>query len=477
MMRYTFWTVLLLALLGTCTSPPSLYAQQDVRKGTHLFRQTLHQFKLRPLKSLDELAGSEESKLLIVFGETDVLDNLDKFDLRGWIIRGGAALIATDREARGPAFKSLGVRIRPERVHLEVDSDRAYKGSESCQLVEPLREGRELFGQLKRVATNHAGFISDNNRDLRDFARFPSGSFVPGVARGYIRFAVGGNLKKGRVLILSDHSVFINTMMFQDDNDNVDFAYNCIDWLTNSGKRTQVLFFDERKVQTEFKLPFNPPPPPKLPPPEELIGSLNKGLAGVEEENGFNRALNELPGGGSLPLQTLGIILTIALVGFALSRLVQARQRFEPGVPHLSSGLTMLVPSVEVLDQRHRALLRHGNFWELARLQARQSWEAVLGSAPGSGLGAAVAQRHPPIQVRASGRRGRKLRRLAQRLWSVAYGVKPTWISARRWRRTENDISMLRAAFADGSLGPAILDNQTSQRSDGLSPKPRGNPS
>jgi hypothetical protein len=76
-------------------------------------------------------------------------------------------------------------------------------------------------------------------------AVFPRGSWARGqpfaVDFPHLWFAAGGDWgeKGGRILILADHSVFINDMMTPDDNDNLEFASNCLEWLTDGGKRSR----------------------------------------------------------------------------------------------------------------------------------------------------------------------------------------------------------------------------------------------
>jgi hypothetical protein len=470
MNRSACLSVWILALIGVHASVATGLAQDDFRtlaQGTHLFRRTLS--KLRPLQKIEDLAGSEEKKLLVVLGETQVLDT-PGFDLDDWVRRGGAVLIATDRDTSCQALEAFGLQVLGVRVRVNADADFAYKRNPYCVLVELTNNpaSKAIFHNPSRIATNFAGIITVTRTptlpSLKYLLRFPAAVSLERNGKAlerrrqmqFMHFAAGGPWEKGRFLLLSDHSVFINSMMAQDDNDNIDFAYDCIEWLTDSGKRTEALFYEEGKVQTRFDLDLKMPPPPNIPPPEELIAVLNKGLAGIEEENGFNRALREIAGGTNVPLQVVGLVLTIAAAGFVFSRLVHARQRFEPGVPHLASSAPPWMPAVEILDQRQRAILRQGNFWEPARLQARQEWDLILGAsrAPARGARALAPAPTPPVTIRGHWWERHSLQRLTGRLWRLAYGSEPVWISARRWRRVERDLRTLRQAFAAGKVHP-----------------------
>src|SRR5581483_8121704 len=102
----------------------------------------------------------------------------------------------------------------------------AYRGSPECIIIQPAPlTGLILLRGLDRVATNRPGYLVLGNRPpgLMPMARFPGDRDL--------LFAAGRICgDDGRILVLADHSVFINEMMMQRDNDNVYFAYNCIEW-------------------------------------------------------------------------------------------------------------------------------------------------------------------------------------------------------------------------------------------------------
>ena len=66
----------------------------------------------------------------------------------------------------------------------------------------------------------------------------------------------------GRVLVLADHSIFINEMMLPSDNGNVEFTYNCLEWLRGDPKdgRNQVLFVEDGTINSRFEVPLKEVP-------------------------------------------------------------------------------------------------------------------------------------------------------------------------------------------------------------------------
>src|SRR5262249_20939689 len=144
------------------------------------------------------------------------------------------------------------------------------------------------------------------------YYRFGDPERLPGnTPSAGLLFAAGGDWGKGRVLVLADHSVFINEMMLQTDNDNISFTCNCMEWLRD-GRRDRVLFIEEGTITANFNVPVIEPP---LPPPGPWINQL---VQGMEDENLFNRAILRRVTPGqifrALLLALTGLLLLYGLV-------------------------------------------------------------------------------------------------------------------------------------------------------------------
>jgi hypothetical protein len=440
----------LLALACLLTAAPAAPAQQErlpIEEGTHLFRRVLHDLGLEPLENLEQLTDAPENKLLIILGETDVLDRLPE-PLEEFVNRGGALLLATDRETVTPALRPFGVSVAGSLVSINPLSKFAYLGAKDCIIIQGQDAGVPFFeGGLNRVATNRPGYLRKRTRELQTLAKFPDEAFVPGnLARVPLLFAIGGDWNQGRVLFLSDHSVFINAMLWQPDNQNLDFTYNCVAWLSQ-GKRTQVLFVEEGNIQKQFDIPLQEAPPPPLPAPETIVQAVNEAMYGMEQENRFNQfiytAFSRI--NPDQVLKGLIIVATLGLAVYGLARLGQLKHHWEPGTPLFEAGLIQLVPSVHVLAQRHRAMMREGNFWEAGQALTRQAFASVLGPE-------AFADERPPLQTSGSWRQRLRLRRRVKRLWRLATGSKPRPISTAQLAYLREEVAALNAALADGSL-------------------------
>jgi hypothetical protein len=423
--------------------------------GSHLFRRIVNDAinlqpdsnNLQALESLDQLSEQPENTLLIVLGKTDVLDRLP-FLLDDFLRLGGAALIATDRDADQEALKSLGVSVIGKPVQIDPNSEYAWLGFADCIYVQSRDAGQPVFKRLKKVTTNIAGHLRLKRDGLPVWAAFPSASTVEGRPAPFLqsfRFAAGGAWDKGRVLVLSDHSVFINAMLWQEGIDNLAFTYNCINWLTEAGKRNRVLFIEEGTPQTRFDIPLKELP---LPPVEAIVRAVNTGLRGMEEENRLNILIHEAVGRINYRpfMRTLLALSVLAIGVIGLIWLSLAKHHWEAGTPVLESGLAQLVPSVHVVDQRHRMMLREGNFWEVARDMARQGLEPIFG-APLQGQPTL-----PNMRISGNWQQAWRLRRQVKRLWRLAYADAPRRMTAKKLTRLRAEIDAVKTAFANGSL-------------------------
>src|SRR5262249_7474699 len=133
----------------------------------------------------------------------------------------------------------------------DVAEDAVYQGVSDCLVVEPREGGPPLFwapqgNRPLRVATNRPSFLYPTRRGplpegAAVLAEFPRGCYY-GRNLGYLQkgaptnpFAAAATHGKGRLLLLADHSIFINDMMQQEDNQNVEFAATALNWLKAGG--------------------------------------------------------------------------------------------------------------------------------------------------------------------------------------------------------------------------------------------------
>lgn len=374
----------LLALAAPGAADSGALASVSYGQRTDAFRRLLFEFQFKPLKRFDELEMNPSESLLIVLGDPRCLSRSTfPQGLRSFVERGGAVLIATDRETVGEAGDILdqlaGVTVTGETLICRNPNPKVlYDGSEYCPFVEPLADAlapnrsTNILGVLAtvvgvgsrpalfrnphptepdlRVATNAPSRLRRNARGwwwpsgIYRLAELPNECeierrmmFRP-ASQEHLLFAVGGSVGKGRVLVLADHSVFINRMVLPRDNGNLEFAANCLHWLRGgvstptealraingpqtleqlTGQRNKVLFWDDGLIRTDLEVPLKRVPlKSALPPEPVIVAALDKTLANLEDDDYFNRKLLEnmedASGGRQSLLRNVVYLLTLA---------------------------------------------------------------------------------------------------------------------------------------------------------------------
>lgn len=285
-------------------------------------------------------------------------------------------------------------------------------------------------------------------------------------------FAVGGEVGKGRVLILADHSIFINRMILPRDNGNLEFAANCLHWLRGgvstplealkaannnpaslqqlAGPRDKLLFWDDGTIRSDFKVPLKTKPmKPSLASEPAIVAAVDKTLARLEDNDFYNRqildGIDSLPGGFPRVLRSAVYLLTLAAFLFLGYRFLwRSRYRPEATVPMLAETVGGQEPTLSVLDQRRRALLHSGNVWEIAHRLAREYFESA--NVP-------LTQTAPRVEMKDGSLRQRwRLNRRVARLWKLARGDAPIFISPAALQRWLRELEEVKTALRDGMI-------------------------
>ncbi len=456
-----------------------------MREGTHVFRRMLFDKQFTGVGSFAELKDRPHETILIVLGDLRCLREVPG-GLRSFVERGGAVLLASDRavneathaDVSQQLLATAGATINDGTVIcLNGEPRRRYQGHDFCPFVFPVAGGGpNLFvvpgeGEpLPRgVATNLPSFLRPRQRlpgRVQPLAILPDLCAIdPGrdrrkaeglhLFRVPLLFAVGGDLEKGRVLLLADHSLFINQMMLPSDNNNVEFTDNCLNYLSGEGRqRKRVLFVEDGLPRTDFDVPLKSL---KLP-VREVLGQLwanrqkvavaiDKEIARREANDEHNtRLLAWLARRGLAPadLARVAVLVgSVLLLLYGAYRIVtRGRYRRDTAVPLMAQAVGMNLSAGALQEQRHQALLRAGNLYDSARQIARQ-WFGNGGLPPGP---------LPRIVVQGGWWQRRRVRRLIERLWALAYGAAPVAVSAGAYKRLLADLEDLGEEVASGKL-------------------------
>jgi hypothetical protein len=471
--------------LAALAAPPVARAQDAKRafaEGSHVFRRILFDADCSPLKEFRELADDPAHSILIVLGDTHCLARLP-LGVDAFVHRGGAVLLASDRRIADAGIEEqilavAGVSFtgqtnnagQPRRTERS-----CYHGLPYCPYVVPdlviSRIASQLFpdphGGDRLVATNVPGALA-RPRNLRPLpgsgsvevlAHLPPGfGFLSAFAwpgtRETTLFAVGGDVGDGRVLVLADHSVFINEMMLPDDNGNVEFTTNAVNWLRGEGRRNKVLFVEDGRIRDSFEVPLKYETLPldkaaaaALAWTDQQLERLNRRLGEPGGQAGTDGFLQQWLANRKVPMDYFGdvlvISLTVTLLLYGCYRIgVKGRYRPDLTVPLLARAVQQQAPQRPLMGQRQEALVQSGNLWETAREMARQCFAPM----------APPAATPPRVEAAGGWWQRRRTRARVRRLWRLAHSDRPVRVPPRRLKTLLAEIERLKGELRDGTV-------------------------
>jgi hypothetical protein len=407
--------------------------------GTHVLRAILNQQLGDKLEAITPSQIFEDPKhtLIIIFGSPTWPQGKPSSGKGNFIQGGGAVLLATDQITTENWVGSIfGATVDGNFLQTNQVADQ-YDGLADCVLVKKpwAQSDAPIFKGVGQIATNKPSFLNMNpSSQLKPLAYFPLSAHNPDAPsprenedlrrRSRLVFAVGGDKGNGRVLLLADHSVFINQMLLpraawahppdmgiDDDRrffapeahepnepgrgpqaaelikhpaieteaDNFLFACNCVEWVTDKGNRNRVLFIEDGKVISDYRVSLKKPPPPRMPTPQQLLDFGDQAIDGLEKEDFFNRQailLENLLGEHRDVLVPLFILAAtfLFLLMTAIRLWLGSGEAVRAVAPSRLHGSTARA-------SRSKAILQEGKYWEAAQFLAAQLAAAVPRSA------------------------------------------------------------------------------------------------
>jgi hypothetical protein len=397
---------------------------------------------------------------------------------------GGAVLLATDQglvplwdfnsfaNSRGLAFDGQPV--------IAFDDAPRYRGLESCPFLIPLTpedvpgadlDGAEIwkvFRGLDRVAANRGTFLRVprfNNEFRYPLARYHKDCVI---GQNFNRragdaawFAVGGEavfpkVNPYRLLVLGDHSVFINQMFVDADLDNRDLDYRVVEYLKDPKgvNRKYCIFIENGRTLTRFDEAAYALQPPTVIPPfsvdkSKLIDIGNKLIDNMQSNDVLNRMI--FRGDADQQDRQLRRLVAVLLVMASaymtyqlLHRMMKVRHPLDAPLPPVTGRPTTPDPAnpAGIFDRRQRELLRRDNVYEPVRDILRDMF-AAAGAPPD------VGPKLPKVVVVDTVRKPETLQKALADLWKIAHGP-PKRLTVKRWGDLEPLFVRARRAFDDG---------------------------
>ena len=421
---------LLLLLPGVAFSQEPLEKKFQVTvpyDGPEIFARLLDHAGLKPIPSLAELETEipADKTILVVFGNPKPLFEMEKQagGIGGFLRRGGAVLLATEREIRLSDIPSLAwPRVRVEFGDF-INNSQNFQGRPQCPTIEPLdfvQPAHPVLKDLtKSVATNCPGAIVVNPTVLQTLANLPRGTVPERVGRRVDIFAIGeaallrypylavSKRPEERILLVAGHGVFMNCMTVRDDIDNRRLALNAIQWLKDDS-RTHVLLLHESEPVTTFKMPLAGPPRPPIP----SIEAVNRIIDAIQNEGILQKLIDQTIGPerivrGAILLATFGLLL------YGMKKFFQSRRTLEAAPAVVGTPASEGRPLVK---QQMRELAARGRFGDPAQALARDWFRtyAKLDFTPGQPLPDLSFEIDAPRAQR------KKLAKHIESLWQLA---------------------------------------------------------
>ena len=283
--------------------------QPEWQFGFQLFHLLLEQKGLYSVADFRESMDRRPRQTAIVLmGDlnrvpTDLRSRLQKF-----LDSGGVVLAASDETS---FFKSLFlISDGPFAVQNE---EFAYQGFRDCPVVDEFRPGTPILDGINSLVANRTGVISrmdDRFGNWSIVARLPD--LVDQRSRRQPQATLIAEWKSrarggGRLLLMADHSVLINGMLWH--GDNAKLAVNIADWLSTGDRKEVAFIVDGEPAKAMLALPpelsDDLPPLEDLPtptlkdllnlPPEVLLKFANRFAAGMEDADVMNELLANQP--------------------------------------------------------------------------------------------------------------------------------------------------------------------------------------
>jgi hypothetical protein len=472
---------LLVAILFATMAPAQPPADSGpVDEQTRIFRRSLFLLKFKPLKSFDEL---DKDSILVLLGDTHRLMEVPG-GLNRFLQQGGAALIASDKPMdagpRQQLHTSTGVVITGYTCSSNQDNLPVfYKGIPECPWMVS-NDSRFMrhpnTGETLVVATNVPSTLEKDalgrpRFTAREFAWLPNLRFTGVPPERLIGgpherkvisalFGVADDVGSGRVIVLADHSIFIDEMMRPRDNNNVEFTANCMNYLRDGDHRTKVLFVEDGAIQSNFEVSTKRKGSPDvLEKTNKVLEELDKKLGEAEESDAWNRKLMDFltwlfDNEGRHPSTALRratiavlIVATLMLLLYGCYRLgVASLFRREVGVPAVARAVRGQTPNASLIEQRHTNMLEAGNVGEAGRQLIRDAFEAA-------GVAAPAPYREPAVKVPGAWWwRRRNWQQRVCRLWRLAFRERPRPLAPREVRPLLAELEELKAALKNGTV-------------------------
>jgi hypothetical protein len=321
--------------------------QPEWQFGFQLFHLLLEQKGMYSVSDFQESMDKRPTQTAVVLlGDLRKLPTNLHSRVERFLARGGVVLVASDETAF--IRRLFLIRQGP----FEVRSDEfAFQGFRDCPIVTDLRSGAPVLDGVNSLVANRCGQIAimdDRLGNWQTLAQLPvvvgggagRRAETPLIAEFQSRYRRGG-----RLMLMADHSILINGMLWHGDNARL--AVNLADWLSEGDRKEVVFVVDGEPLDAMLALPSTLPedlpsleelPTPTLEdlaslPKETLLKFANRFVAGMEDADVMNELLANQPAELETPLYRQMLYIAVGILAGFYTLRAMGRSGQRPAMP------------------------------------------------------------------------------------------------------------------------------------------------
>ena len=280
---------------------PSDRTEESWHFGFDLLQMLLEDRGLQVSGDIEEALGSPKQSVIVITGLQPAISNNDWGRLIGFVLDGGALLLASDN-----SFALPGIGRFLKGPVTSINPSDQYQGFPDCLRILP-KPGIESFSGVSEIVTNRSGWFVPESVGWLEWNTLVSLSIDsrPVSSRNSAVLAVGRWAKDDGVAVMSaDAGLFSNGMMWH--GDNAIAAIRVSELLCSGVKKTQLVFLADGQVMDSYRNRIDmtpnsdePPEAPPVPEPElkKALRLANAIAKEVAESNVLNEALKQQPRG------------------------------------------------------------------------------------------------------------------------------------------------------------------------------------
>ncbi len=284
-----------------------------------LFQSLLEKRGLKASTVLNEAAAQPEESVVVLLGDLQKISHVTWGNLRGFFLRGGNLLIATDRTPIALGMEILDIGTVNAGPLLSSTQEDHYEGFSDCLRVRNLDSSHPITKGLSEIVTNRSGWLSRRTPSRSDLSQWQVIASLPEDSQPSTKLS-GRNLarpkpliavfrdatpRSGTALLVADASLFTNGMLWHADNGLL--SIRIADALCNRNRNRLVYVVDgvalpgyqtvvDHKSKSEQGTSKTPSQvAANQPTSESLLRFANLAIQRVAESNIVNEALRNQP--------------------------------------------------------------------------------------------------------------------------------------------------------------------------------------